>query len=291
MSEARLRSETSGSRVLVTGCSSGIGRATALLLHERGHHVFAGIRRIEDGVALRNETSERVVPVRLDVTSEASISEAHQQVCDALGDGRLDGLVNNAGMTSTMPMEFVDLDQMREQFDINVFGVAAMTKAFLPLLARPGGRVVNVSSGSGKIVTPLMGSYSASKFALEAMSDALRIELRREGLHVAVIEPGFIETSIHEKNERQLKGMLGDLPPEGRARYEPAIEKLRQTNDRFAKTAAPARDVALAIAHALSARRPKTRYPVTREAHLLAWLGPFLGDRMRDAIFGRIVGL
>ena len=276
---------------LITGCSSGIGRATALLLHSRGHRVFAGVRDIDDGRVLQRETSERVVPVQLDVTSATSISRAFLQVREFLGNDALNGLVNNAGVTATMPLEYVDLELMRRQFDVNVFGVAAMTSAFLPLLARPGGRIVNVSSGAGKIVTPLLGTYSASKYALEAMSDALRIELRGVGQHVAVIEPGFVETSMHHKNEQQLQSMLEKLPAAGRARYGSAIEKLRASNDRFSKSAAPARDVALAIARALVDPRPKTRYPVTREAHLLAWIGPFLGDRVRDAIFGRIVGL
>ncbi|MDG2303231.1 MAG: SDR family oxidoreductase [Candidatus Binatia bacterium] len=277
--------------VLITGASSGIGRETALLLAEHGQRVFAGVRSDAAAKALRSATTGDLCPVHLDVTDAASISAASVQIREALGEGRLQGLVNNAGMTITAPLEFVDLDALRRQFEVNVFGVAAVTKAFLPLLERPDGRVVNVSSGAGKIVSPLIGPYCASKYALEAMSDALRIEIRGQGLFVSVVEPGAIDTPIHEKNDAQLQGMLEALPAQGRARYEPALARLRRMNESMAKQGVPAARVARTIAKALSARRPKTRYPVSAEAHLLAWIGPFLGDRARDAIFGRMVGL
>lgn len=277
--------------VLITGASSGIGRETALLLDSEGFRVFAGVRREVDVGALRRAGSERVHPLLLDVTDASAIEGAAAEVRERVGPGGLNGLVNNAGFTIAGPLEFVDLEALRRQFEVNVFGVAAVTRAFLPLLARPGGRVVNVSSGAGKIVTPLIGPYCASKFALEAMSDALRIEVRNQGLHVAVVEPGAIDTPIHEKNDAQLVEMVEALPEEGRARYGDALGKLERLNQQMAKQGIPARRVAVTIAKALQARRPKTRYPVAAEAHLLAWIGPFLGDRMRDRIFGRLVGL
>jgi len=277
--------------VLITGTSSGIGWATALHLDGLGFEVFAGVRRDEDAERLASAASERLVTLHLDVTDAASIEAARACVVERLGTLGLGGVVNNAGYTSTSPMEFVDVDELRRQFEVNLFGVAAVTKAFLPHMTRPGGRIVNVSSGAGRIVTPLLGPYCASKYALVAISDAMRVELRGAGLGVSIIEPGFIETAMHEKNDARIAELLRTLPEAGRERYAPALERLKATNERLAKTAAPAEDVARAIARALSDARPRARYPVTREARLLYWIGPFLTDRIRDAIFGRIVGL
>lgn len=277
--------------VLVTGSSSGIGRATVLHLDAAGFRVFAGVRQDADGLELKDHASEHFRPVKLDVIDGESIERAAGEVREALDGDSLGAVVNNAGITTTWPLEFVDLNAMRHQFEVNVFGVAAVTRAFLPMLARPGGRIVNVSSGAGKIVTPLIGPYCASKFALEALSDALRVELRGQGIRVSVIEPGFIETPMHEKNEQSIKAMLDALPPEGQERYGASIQRLRKANERFTKTATPPEEVAKSIHKALSANRPRARYAVTREAKLLAAIGPFLSDRMRDRIFGRITGL
>ena len=280
-----------GRSVVITGSSSGIGRATALLLDATGFRVFAGLRRDADADALRAEAGEALTPIRLDVTDANSIADAAEEVRTQLDGSPLYGLVNNAGVTHTAPMEFVDTDALRAQFEVNVFGVAAVTRAFLPLVRPACGRVVNVSSGSGKITTPLQGPYCASKHALEAMSDALRMELRGAGVRVSVIEPGYIETPIHGKNEKKIDAMLDALPPEGHRAYAAAIEKLRQASERFAASATPASAVAEAILHALTSRRPKIRYPVTTEARLLAWFGPFLTDRLKDAFLPRMVGL
>ena len=276
---------------MITGASSGIGRAAALLLDREGFSVYAGVRRMEDGDALAADASAALQPVVLDVTDAASIAAACARVTSLLNGRPLHGIVNNAGTTVTMPLEFADMDAFRAQFEVNTFGAVEVTKTFLPLLARPGGRIVNVSSGAGRIVTPLLGTYSASKYALVAVSDALRVELRGQGLFVSIIEPGFIDTPIHPKNEAQVESMLQRMPAEGRARYGPAIDKLRAANKRMAKGASPPEDVARAIERALSSRRPRARYPVTFEARLLQWIGPFLSSGLRDAIFGRIVGL
>lgn len=283
---------SNGQSVVITGCSSGIGCATAVHLDLLGYRVFAGVRSSSDGEDLVRASSGRIEPLLMDVTESESISASSARVRGALGNGEgLKGIVNNAGFAMTSPLEFVDLDALRHQFEVNVIGVAAVTKAFLPLIVRPGGRVVNMSSGSGKIVTPLIGPYCASKYALEAMSDALRIELRSEGLHVSIIEPGVIETPIHEKNDERTRRMTEALPALARERYGPALDRLNAQSAKFAKSATPAIRVARAVARALSAKRPKTRYPVTTEAHLLSWIGPFLPDRARDAIFGGMLGL
>ncbi len=277
--------------VVITGTASGIGHATALLLAERGFRVFAAVRKQTDLETWRAAAAPGIEPILLDVTQADSIETATTQVAEALGTQPLDALVNNAGITVTSPLEFVDLDAMRWQFEVNVFGVAAVTRAFLPLLKRPGGRIVNVSSGAGKIAPPLIGPYTASKHALEAMSDVLRLELRGQGIAVSVIQPGFIESAMHDKNQAAAAELLDALPPDGKKKYAEAIERMRANDERQSARAAPAREVAAAIHRAITANRPRTRYPVTSEAKLLAWIGPFLSDRARDRIFGRITGL
>jgi NAD(P)-dependent dehydrogenase (short-subunit alcohol dehydrogenase family) len=277
--------------VVITGTSSGIGRATALHLDHLGFEVFAGVRRQEDADRLASDASDRLATLLLDVTDAASIEAARTNVAERLGGRNLDGLVNNAGYTSTAPMEFVEIGELRRQFEVNLFGAAAVARAFLPHLLRPGGRIVNISSGAGRIVTPLLGPYCASKYALVAISDAMRVELRGAGIAVSIVEPGFIETPMHEKNDVRIADLLDSLPEAGRARYGPALQRLKATNEKMAESAAPAEDVARAVERALTDARPRARYPVTREARLLYWIGPFLSDRIRDAIFGRIVGL
>ena len=210
----------------------------------------------------------------------------------SLGRGKsLDALVNNAGYTVTCPMEFIDLDAMREQFEVNVFGVAAVTSAFLPVMKRPGGRIVNVSSGAGKISPPLIGPYTASKYALEAMSDSLRLEIRSQGIRVSLIVPGFIKTDIHDKNEAATGALLEDLSEEALRKYGPAIERLRAGDKRQSAKGAPASDVAEAIGRAITDARPRNRYPVTSEAKLLGWIGAFMSDARRDNMFGKMYGL
>lgn len=277
--------------VIVTGTASGIGRATTLLLAQRGFRVFAAVRKKQDVEAWHQASIDGVEPLQLEVTDRDSIAAALGRVEESLAGKTLDAIVNNAGIAVTCPLEFVDLDAMRMQFEVNVFGVAAVTRCFLPLIRRPGGRVVNVSSGAGKIAPPLLGPYAASKHALEAMSDVLRLELRRQGIAVSVIEPGYIESAMHEKNQSAARELLESLSAEARQKYGRAIERLRENDDRQSARAAPAVAVAEAIHLALTARRPRTRYPVTREAKLLAWVGPFLSDRRRDQIFGRMSGL
>ncbi len=277
------------SAVLVTGTSTGIGRATARLLDREGWRVFAGVRRGEDAESLRAECSQRVTPLLLDVTDAAAVAQGVKDVAAALGDEPLTGLVNNAGIGFGGPIEFVDVDEVRRGFEVNVFGPLTVTRAFLPLLRRgSGGRVVNVSSGAGKIAIPLLGAYSASKFALEALSDALRIEVRSSGIHVVVIEPGFVDTPMQDKGREETARMRAELPEEARAIYDHAIDKLTENVERFSRNAATAEAVAKAILEALTASRPSTRYAVGTDAKLVGPLSRLLPDRAKDAIFGRL---
>jgi len=192
------------------------------------------VRRTEDGERLAAAQPDRLVPVLLDVTSPEQIRGAVETITGLVGERGLDGLVNNAGIAIGGPLEFVSAESLRQQFAVNVIGLHAVTTAFLPLIRRarrvggPGvGRIVHVGSVSGRIAQPFIGPYSASKHAVEALADALRVELAPEGIHVAVIEPGQVRTPIWEKGLASSAGMLDSIPAEGRERYGLRIRVFR----------------------------------------------------------------
>ncbi len=276
---------------VITGASTGIGRATALRLDAAGFRVFAGVRRQADGEALRGAASPRLVPLLLDVTDAAGVEAAAKTVETAVGAVGIQGLVNNAGVAVGAILEFVDLDELRRQLEVNVVGAAAVTRAFLPLMRRGGGRVVNVSSNGGYLAAPFLGPYAASKFALEALSDSLRRELRTWNIPVAVIEPGSIETPIWEKGRGQAARLRSALPEEARRLYGSALDRFEAYVAKTAKRAIPADMVARAVEHALCAPRPKTRYRVGTDAHIGRLLTRFLPDRAVDALLARLTGL
>jgi len=279
--------------VVITGTSTGIGRSAALLLDREGWRVFAGVRRDEDGESLRKESLDRIIPIRLDVTNSLSIETSARRVEEAVGDSGLDGLVNNAGIGFGGPIEFTNLDQMRAGFEVNVFGPIAVSQAFLPLLRRGAkdARVVNVSSGAGKVATPMIGPYCSSKFALEAISDAMRVELRGSGIKVVVIEPGFIDTPMQGKAQKQVPEEAAALGDAGQRYYGAAYEKLLGTFVRFGKHATSPETVARQIQRGLTAPRPRTRYTAGPDAKALNVMTRVLPDRAKDAIFGRLLGL
>ena len=205
-----------------------------------------------------------------------------------LGAAGLGVLVNNAGIGFGGPMEFPDLDEMRHGFEVNVFGPAALTGALLPLLRRAQGRIVNVSSALAAVALPMLGPYCASKSALEALSDTLRLELRSAGVSVVLIEPGVIDTVMHAKTQADEATQWERLPPAGRELYAEAFRKRRESAERFRRGATPPEAVAKAIERAIRARRPRTRYPVGLDARGLVWMRKLLPDRAIDAIFNRI---
>jgi len=269
--------------VVVTGASKGIGRACALHLDRLGFQVFAGVRRDEDGQALRREASDRLVPVLLDVTDAASIEDAEGRVAEAVGATGLAGLVNNAGVAVAGPLEFLPLSELRRQLEVNVIGQIAVTQAMLPHLRRSRGRVVNIGSISGKSSLPFTGAYGASKHALEALTDALRVELMPWGIEVSIVEPGVIATPIWQTSIRAAEAVMQDYPPEAHEYYGAAIEKVRAGVAANGETGRPPEDVARVVAHALTARRPRTRYLVGRDAKVRLLLEK-LPDRLRDRL-------
>ncbi len=277
--------------VVVTGSSTGIGRASVRLLAQQGFRVFASVRREEDAQSLREEGLAGLTPILFDVTDAEALALAVKEVSSDLDGRGLTGLVNNAGIGFGGALEFADVDEIRRGFEVNVFGPLSVTRAFLPLLRRPGGRIVNVSSGAGKVSTPLLGPYCASKFALEALSDALRVELRRAGIRVSVIEPGFIDTPMQTKGRSEAERQRAALPAHAPEYYRRAYDKMQANLERFGAMATAPEAVAQAIYKALTASRPRTRYAVGADAKLLVPLSRLLPDRAKDAIFGKLQGL
>ena len=278
--------------IVITGTSTGIGRATALRLAASGSHVFAGVRREEDGRSLQLDAGERLTPVLLDVTDDAAIESAVKQIAAQTGEQGVQGLINNAGITVGGPLEFMTREKMRQQFEVNVFGPIAVTKALLPLLRRGNGRVVNVSSGAARVSSPLWGAYASSKSALEALSDALRMELHRAGIEVIIVAPGFTDTPILDKDEDDVDLVIRCLPEEGRRFYEEPLRTIQRTKRYLRKQAVSADKVAEVIERAVLSVRPLPRYSIgLLDTYLLLPLGRLLPTRVTDTLLRRLSGL
>ncbi len=268
--------------VFITGASTGIGRATALLLDQQGFTVYAGVRRIEDGEVLRAAASERLVPFIVDVTDAAAIAAAAETIGSA--GIPLAALVNNAGIAAAAPLEFVPLADFRHQLEVNVVGQLAVTQAMLPLLRKSRGRIVNITSVAGLFAGPMLGPYHASKWALEAMTDTMRAELAPWGIQVAAVEPGQIATPIWSSASERADAMAASMPAEAATLYAPGIAAARSSAKRAAREGLDPARVAEAIVHAITARRPRTRYLVGADAKLVARVVRHLPDRLRDRV-------
>ncbi len=267
--------------VLVTGASTGIGEATVLHLSTLGFDVVGAVRKDEDAERLE---ARGVRTVRIDVTDSDQIAAAR----DALGDTPLAGLVNNAGIAVAAPLEFLPMDRLRQQLEVNLVGQAAVTQAFLPALRRARGRIVMVSSIGGRMALPLVGPYNASKFGLEGLSDSLRRELRPQGVDVILIEPGGVKTPIWKKGGELADEMLEDMPPEAERLYGKMTAKLRAETVKIEQQRGiEPREVAEAIGTALTSSRPRTRYLVGSDAKMRARMIKVLPDRVMDRLIGR----
>jgi NAD(P)-dependent dehydrogenase (short-subunit alcohol dehydrogenase family) len=262
-----------------------------LELHRRGFRVFAGVRTQAAAEKWRAKASARLTPVRLDVTDAASIASAVALVCDAVGDAGLAGLVNNAGIAVPGPLEILPIDAVRRQFEVNVIGQVAVIQAFLPLLRKARGRVVNISSLSGGLASPYLGAYSASKFAIEAITDALRLEHRKWGIHVSSVAPGPTDTPIWAKAILTGDQMAERVAKDRLALYEADLAALRRSVDRSILAASPVDRVVRAVVHALVAKRPKTHYFLGWGVRLCFKGTKMLPDRVRDWIVRKLIGL
>ena len=275
--------------VLVTGTSTGIGEAIARRLDRRGYRVFAGVRRPEDGERLAESASDRLQWLLLDVTRPEQIAEAARTIEAAVGDRGLAGLVNNAGIAIGGPLEFVAIGDVRRQLEVNVLGLLAVTQAMLPSLRSARGRIVNIGSIAGRSVAPMVGPYCASKHAVEALTDGLRLELFDAGIEVSVVAPGAVKTPIWAKGIGMLERIGERLPPAALERYGDRLAffgKLLAANDR--RGVSPDL-VADAVQDALEARRPRTRYLVGRDARLRALMRRLLPDRVGDAVMRAVL--
>ena len=273
--------------VLITGGSSGIGEATVRFMADRGYTVFAGYRKEKDGKRLDAYDGD-VRPVLLDVAQEESVYKAGRIVEANVPEGGLRGLVNNAGLAIPSFFELIPLDDLRFQFDVNFFGAVSVIQRFLPLLRQaPQPRIVNVSSIVGRFSAPVLGPYSSSKFALEALSDTLRVELRDWGIRVVTIEPGKIATNFSRAAEAKIPHL-----PEGEelaAPYSRMADKARSENSNKERGIPPDR-VAEIIESVFRKKRPKSRYLVGTDARMMAFLRRALPDSLFDGIVARARG-
>lgn len=279
---------------LITGASTGIGRATAERLDRAGWRVFAGVRRQEDADALSATGSERLVPLILDVTEPGQIEASAERI--AAEAGGLHGLVNNAGIAVPGPLETLPIDDFRRQIEVNLTGQVAVTQAMLPLIRRAPavapdrGRIVFVSSIGGLVAFPLAGAYHAAKFGIEAVGDVFRQELMPWNISVSIVEPGSIDTPIWERGEREADAVDERASDAQEQLYGQAIDGFRRAVRQTAERGISPEKVAEAIEHALAARRPRTRYLVGADAKLQARLGPVVPTRLLDRLVAYLMG-
>ncbi len=276
------------SAVLVTGASTGIGRACALRLDRAGWQVFAGVRKPEDGESVRSEASGRLEPVICDVVDQATIEATAERVREAT-DGKLAGLVNNAGITVQGPVEAVPLDDYRRQLEVNVIGQIAVTQAVLEMIRAAGGRVVFMSSIGGRGGLPYLSPYNASKAAIGAVADSLRQEMKQFGVEVSYVEPGAIKTEIWDKGIEAGPALRDAIGPEMNELYGPKLDKLASLAEKTGEGGLPPDAVAKVVEHALTASRPKARYVVGGEAKVTAALRTYLPKRVFDRLIERRV--
>jgi NAD(P)-dependent dehydrogenase (short-subunit alcohol dehydrogenase family) len=253
-----------------------MGAATARELARRGFHVLAGVRRESDAVRLAGATN--LEPVILDITRDDHVAALAERVAGE----RLTALVNNAGIAVNAPVETLPIAEWRQQFEVNLFGQVAVTQALLPALLANRGRVVNISSIGGRVAMPTYGAYAGSKFALEAMSDALRREVAPQGVRVIVVEPGGVQTEMARRGTDAAHRLAAGMTDEQSARYGRLMRAIVSHSAAFTRDGLPAEKAALVIARAVTDRRPRTRYTIGRDAAVLTRLSRVLPDRLLD---------
>ncbi len=274
--------------VVVTGASSGIGRATALRLAEAGWHVFAGVRRTADGDALQQAAAE-VTPVLMDVTDTDQIAEVIASVAEHVGSAGLNALVDNAGIGVASPMEMVTLESLRRQLEINVVGQVAVTQAFLPLLRQARGRVVFIGSIGDRFTPPFGGPLTASKAAIASIAEAFRQELAPWDIQVVVVKPASINSGAVDKLEHDAAAIVDGMSDQGREMYRDGYLAMVSVAAKQERNGSPPKVVADTVLRALTARRPRASYLTGKHAQLLAnvarWLPAPTLDALRRKVF------
>lgn len=269
-------------KLFITGASSGIGLTIVKEFSNKGWHVFAGCRSSTDARLLKAINSDLVFPIHIDLTDPLKIKNACKSVEDLVGDTGLQGLVNNAGIAVTGPLEFLNISDIQLQMDTNFIGQVAVTQAFLPAVRKGNGRIVNMSSISGKVAMPFLAPYAASKFALEAFSDSLRAELRPWDIPVIVINPGAVQTPIWDKAVTASKERKQNFPKEAFTLYGTLMERMLNNAEQAGSHGVPSSEVADAVIHALTSRKPKFRYYVGRNVNLAAILLKLTPEKLKN---------
>lgn len=282
---------TSSPTVLITGASTGIGEACAKRFSTLGWRVFAGCRDQAADEALRAAGCQ---PVRLDVSDDESVTCAMNEISAQLAGDGLDYLVNNAGIATTAPLELIPMDDFRQQMAVNVEGVLLVTQAALPFMRKNTdarqARIVNIGSVSGIVAFPAMGAYCASKFALEAITDSLRMELMAHDIDVCLVQPGPVKTPIWKKSQSAGRARLEQMGQLVNEHYGELMQAMKKSAEDAEKKGVRVERVVEAVEHALTARRPRTRYLVGKGIRQVLWLARLLGDRRRDRIVMKKLG-
>jgi NAD(P)-dependent dehydrogenase (short-subunit alcohol dehydrogenase family) len=276
------------SHIVVTGASSGIGRATALHLAAAGHHVYAGVRRPADAPAPPSASPGEITPLLLDVTDPAQISAAADTVAGHTGNAGLKGMVNNAGIGVFSPLEIIPIEQFRHQLEVNVTGQLAVTQGFLPLLRRARGRIVLIGSIGTRFTPPFTGPVSASKSTIATMAEALRQEFAPWDIRVVLIEPASIHTEAVDKLDRDAERLMREFSPGARTLYEDAFRRFVRIGLARERNGSPPQVVAQAVARALTTPRPHSRYLVGKDSRRMAVLAAALPTPVLDALRRKI---
>ncbi len=277
--------------IIITGAGTGIGRLTALNLAREGYRVFAGVLEDQEAATLKQEARGFLEPLRLDVTSAADIAAAQKKVRAELGADGLAALINNAGIVVLSPAEFVPLKDLRSNMEVNYFGQVAMLQAFLPMIRASKGRVITVGSISAHFAAPFQGAYVASKAALNGFNHSLRMELGLWGIPVSIIEPGGVATPLWESTQAAAEKRFDSLSKEAQDLYRPFLDSVRAAADKLRGKRVQPDEVYRAIHHALTARRPKSRYLVGSDAKAQNIMARFLPDLFRDRLVTGFLGL
>jgi NAD(P)-dependent dehydrogenase (short-subunit alcohol dehydrogenase family) len=279
---------TDSRAVLVTGASSGIGRATAMRLVDAGFECFATVRSAAARDDLERAGGASLHVLDLDVTEADTIARCAKEVAQATGERGLYGLVNNAGAPFPGPLELLPLDDFRDQLEVNLTGQLAVTQAFLPLIRKARGRIVFVSSLGGRVAFPFAGAYHASKFGLEAVGETMRQELRGAGVDVCLIEPGVTESAIWSKAAARTRDLIASRPDAGPA-YDAELRTFEKRMEESSGSGMSSDTVAKVIERALTSSRPGFRYPVGLQAKLLTRFRPLIPDSLFDSLTTRLL--
>jgi NAD(P)-dependent dehydrogenase (short-subunit alcohol dehydrogenase family) len=289
--EGTTRTAPGRKSVVITGASSGIGRATALRLARKGWQVFATVRKQADAEALKEAAGRHLETVHLDLTDEDSVITAARQIAEVLGDRGLDGLVNNAGMGILSPVEHITGDQLRHVYQVNVFGQIATIRALLPTLRRARGRIINVGSVGDHISPPFAAALASPKAAFASTTGALRLELRSQDIQVCLVEPGSINTPAVNKTLGDIDATIRAMPDDAADLYGPELRSMATTFAANERSGSAPETVAAVVERALTDRRPKLRYPAGKDARKLTLLARLLPERIVDRALLRTFGL